>query len=238
MKKIIPYLFFTLLLIEIIGEVMIESIGPNLIYATKTLLMPLLIVYYYLNVKGTFQKFDQIIIAALFFSWWGDNFLMPNYNNISLPFHFLAGLGSFLIAHLMYIPAFLKSESSEKGFLIKQPWFALPIILLVIGLLSFLISQNHPAFEPMKIPVIVYSTVILLMVLSAINRKDKVRNDSFNFILVGAIMFMISDSFIALSRFSDLFEGNVNLVRILIMSLYATGQFLITKGAIYKYNRN
>lgn len=237
MKKIIPFLFFGILAIEIYAEVKVEEFGAGFIYLTKTLLMPFLMLYYYLSTKNNFQKFDKIVLGALFFSWWGDNFLMPQMENINLPIHFLAGLGSFLVAHLLYIPAFMTNDQKQPGLLKQKPIFALPFVLLVGSLLYFLFQQNHPDFVPMKIPVVVYATVILFMVLSAMDRKGREERNSFQLIAIGAIMFMISDSFIALSRFSYLFEGQVNFVRIAIMSLYAGGQFLITQGAIYKYKR-
>lgn len=238
LKNKLPHIFFIILMIEILAEIFVENIGPTLIYATKPLLMPLLMYYYYQHTKNNFQTFDKIILGALFFSWWGDNFLMPAYSDISLPFNFLAGLGSFLVAHLLYIPAFLTTERTEKSILLKRPWLALPIVLLVFGLISFLMNAAHPNFIAMKVPVIVYASVIMIMVLTALNRYGKVSQESFQWVTIGAIMFMVSDSFIALSRFSGLFEGMENLTRILIMALYAGGQFMIAKGCIAQFDRS
>lgn len=237
-KNKLPHLFFIIMMIEILAEIFVEKLGPFPIYFTKPFLMPLLMLYYYQHTKNNFQTFDKIILGALFFSWWGDNFLMPSHPDIKLPFNFLAGLGSFLVAHLLYIPAFLTTERSEKPILLKRPWLALPIVLLVFGLISFLMNAAHPNFIEMKIPVVVYASVIMIMVLTAINRYGRVNHESFKWVTIGAIMFMVSDSFIALSRFSDLFEGKVNLTRILIMALYAGGQFLIAKGCIAQFDRN
>lgn len=233
----LPHIFFIILLIEILGEVYVEQLGVLPIYLLKPLLMPILMIYYYQNTKSNFQTFDKFVLGALFFSWWGDNFLMPLWSDISLPINFLAGLGSFLIAHLLYIPAFSKTVNNEKAILWKRPWLALPILLLVFGLISFLMNGQHPDFVEMKIPVMVYASIISLMALAAINRYKRVPQESFKWVMIGALMFVVSDSFIALSRFSNLFENQVNLVRILIMSLYAGGQFLIAYGAILQFDR-
>jgi uncharacterized membrane protein YhhN len=237
-KNKIPHIFLIILLIEILAEILVDTTGAAFIYATKPFLMPLLMLYYYQHTKNNFQTFDKIILGALFFSWWGDNFLMPAYSDTSMPIHFLAGLGSFLVAHLLYIPAFLTTERNDKPILLKRPWLALPIVLMVFGLISFLMNAAHLQFIEMKIPVIVYASIIMIMVLTAINRYGRVNHESFKWVTIGAIMFMVSDSFIALSRFSDLFEGKENLTRILIMALYAGGQFLIAKGCIATYDRS
>jgi uncharacterized membrane protein YhhN len=237
-KSKIPHIFFIVLMIEILGEIMVEKIGPTVIYVFKPLLMPLLMYYYYQHVKSNFKTFDKIIIGALFFSWWGDIFLMPDIAFLSKEMAFLAGLGSFLFAHLLYIPAFVTVAHPAKPVLFSRPWLALPFVLLVFGLISFLMNQAHPDFMEMKIPVVIYATIIMFMVLSAINRYNRVPEQSFKWVLIGAVMFMVSDSFIAISRFSTLFETNVNIVRILIMALYAGGQFLIAKGCIEQYDRN
>lgn len=233
----LPHIFFIILLLEILGEVFVESVGVWPIYILKPFLMPILMVYYYQNVKDNFKSFDKFVLGALFFSWWGDNFLMPLWSNIESPINFLAGLGSFLIAHLLYIPAFSKTITNEKAILWKRPWLALPILLLVFGLISFLMNAEHQDFMEMRVPVVVYATIISLMALAAINRFNRVPKDSFKWVMIGALMFVVSDSFIALSRFSDLFQNQVNLVRILIMALYAGGQFLIAYGAILQFDR-
>jgi pimeloyl-ACP methyl ester carboxylesterase/uncharacterized membrane protein YhhN len=163
---------------------------------------------------------------------------MPNLPVLPLEIAFLAGLGSFLIAHLMYIPAFIKSTNQEKPILLRRPWLALPFVLMVFGLISFLMNEAHPNFVEMKIPIVVYATVILFMVVSAVNRYNRVPQASFKWVAIGAIMFMVSDSIIALSRFSGLFSGKENLATILIMALYAGGQFLIVKGCIEMYDRS
>jgi pimeloyl-ACP methyl ester carboxylesterase/uncharacterized membrane protein YhhN len=236
-KNKIPQLFFIIMMLEILAEIYVETLGPVPIYLTKTLLMPVLMYYYYQNTKSNFQTFDKIVLGALFFSWWGDNFLMPSHSVQGESINFLAGLGSFLIAHLLYIPAFLKTTQPSKAVLLRRPWLAFPIVVMVFGLISFLMNQAHPAFMEMKIPVIVYATVIMVMVLTAINRYDRVPHASFKWVTIGALLFMVSDSLIAVSRFSDLFEGNINIARVLIMALYASGQFLIAKGCIEQYPR-
>lgn len=49
-------------------------------------------------------------------------------------------------------------------------------------------------------------------------------------IIIGAVLFVLSDSTIALSKFSLLFTDKQNITRIIIMSLYGIAQFMIVKG--------
>jgi uncharacterized membrane protein YhhN len=80
----------------------------------------------------------------------------------------------------------------------------------------------------MRIPVIIYAVVILTMLAGAINRIEKVNRQSCIMVLAGAILFVISDSAIAVNKFSYQFESS----EIVVMSTYVLAQFLIIKGYI------
>ena len=108
--------------------------------------------------------------------------------------------------------------------------YILPFALFGFGLISFLFKQNVPGFAEMSIPVIIYASVIMLMVVAAIGRYGKVNPASFKWVLIGALSFMISDTVIALSRFTLVFEDNMSFARLIIMPLYVVGQYLIVKG--------
>ena len=73
---------------------------------------------------------------------------------------------------------------------------------------------------------------------SAIGRFDKVNQKSFAWVLVGALLFMFSDTLIALNNFTTFFEGNKYLAKIFIMSFYAGGQYLIVKGFFEQKNNS
>jgi uncharacterized membrane protein YhhN len=80
----------------------------------------------------------------------------------------------------------------------------------------------------MRIPVIIYAAVILTMLSGAINRLEKVNRKSYYLVLAGAILFVISDSSIAVNKFSHQFESS----GIVIMSTYIVAQYLIVAGYI------
>ena len=230
--KYLIILYFIVVMLEIFGGFIYDLQNiPYGIWTFKPLLMPILMFWYYKETKAN-SKVDKIILASLFFSWWGDNFLMPAIFKTDI--NFLLGLGSFLIAHILYIAAFAKTNTLKPSLVKQKPYLVLPFILLGVGLIAFLMHQNSIDFQAMKIPVIIYSSVIIVMVITALNRWDKVSKESFNYVLLGAILFMVSDSIIALNKFSNIFEGLNFVAGVLIMSLYAFGQYCIIKGCIFQ----
>lgn len=226
-KDKIVKLFFFVLLIELLGEILLAKLQfPYLVYIFKPLLMPILIYWYKIYAK----KPIKLLIYALIFSLFGDIFLMFLY--ISEHF-FLAGLASFLVTHLLYLIVFIKHVSTKtKSIFLKKPYILFPFILYGIALIFFLTKTAHPKYIEMQIPVIIYASVIMLMVLSAIDRYKKVNKNSFLLVLVGALLFMLSDTLIALNNFSDIFLDIKYVARILIMILYSLGQYLIVLGVI------
>lgn len=194
-------------------------------FITKPLLMPLLIAWYFLETKGRRTAVHVIMMVGFVFSCAGDVFLMSEE-------YFLPGLVSFLITHLLYIISFRKEINAtrapgEKLLLHKKPFLLIPLV----GVAALLVGLVYNRIEPaMRIPVIVYSTVITVMVTWAINRHGKVSQQSWQLVLVGALVFMLSDSLIALNKFY--FNGTLFQASFFIMLTYITGQFLIAKGTV------
>ena len=80
----------------------------------------------------------------------------------------------------------------------------------------------------MKIPVILYTGVIMVMALSALFRKA----EGSSLVLVGAVLFVSSDSLLALNKFDEPFMG----ARFWTMATYILAQFLIAAGMINYFN--
>ena len=197
-----------------------------LMYISKVLLMPLLALYFHYHSKRT--KPYIFIYLALFFSWLGDIFLMfpRNENSPDSKLLFTAGLVAFLIGHLNYIAHFtneIKTKYRSSVFF-KSPYFVLPFVLYIVVLLRLL----FPTLGEMKIPVTIYGIVIGTMLLSAVNRKNIVNETSYYFVLIGALLFVFSDSCIALNLFYEKFE----LARMVIMLTYVLAQIIIIKGVL------
>jgi uncharacterized membrane protein YhhN len=207
-----------------IAFIALETIGT--VYSgilVKALIIPILIWMYLRFVKGEGNRFHRMIIAALVFSWIGDITLqLVQFRE----YFFLIGLGSFLVAQLIYMIAFFSTRGAN--IIYKRLYLVFPMVLYG-GLILMLLWDG---LGDMLIPVMVYCIVILTMVLGAVNRKYKVNPQSFQLVLFGAILFVLSDSMIALNKFVQPFE----LARVAIMFSYITAQYLIALGCLRQYN--
>ena len=230
--RLLGALYFLIILLELIGECALElAESPILVFIIKPLMMPVLALYLFSSVKdrgiGTFYK---LIFAALFFSWLGDIFLMDTWTGNNL---FLYGLGAFLMAHLMYIASFrMLPQKMNKSLLASKPYAILPIAIYFAGLIYGLYRYGNESFFEMQYPLVLYAMVIMVMVITALNRKNRVDEVSHNLVFIGALLFMFSDSIIATNMFTNALSDNNLLTRVLIMATYALGQYLIVEGCI------
>lgn len=187
----------------------------------KSLIIPILMILFLVNIKLSSNRLNLIIFAGLFFSWAGDVIL----ENKNL---FIPGLVCFLLAHLMYLIAFFNTPG--KNVIFRNRWYLLiPVMLFGTGLIFYLYND----LATMRIPVILYSFVILTMLTGAINRLEKVNRTSYYLVLAGAILFVISDSAIAINKFCHHFEYS----GIVVMTTYIIAQYLIVSGYIKQSKR-
>jgi uncharacterized membrane protein YhhN len=190
---------------------------------TKPLLLLLLSVFFYLSVKADYSLFHKIIQAALFFSWVGDIFLMWDHRG---ELYFMMGLIAFLIAHITYIFGFNVSVRKAAGSseLLKRPISGAPYIILA----GFVYYSLYPNLSALAIPVFIYTVALLLMVLFALNRKERVNGPSFRWVFYGALLFMLSDMLLAFNKFAEPFPH----ASVAVMVTYILGQYMIVKGCI------
>ena len=121
-------------------------------------------------------------VVALVLSLAGDVFLM-------LPVDaFVAGLSSFLLAHVAYVVG-LNQDSAGNW------WLAIPVVIVagILGrrLVAGIRRSGHPE---LVVPVVAYVLTILVMVASAVASGNAVA-------AVGALLFMTSDALIGEDRF-------------------------------------
>lgn len=207
-------LFLIVLAIDLFAA---YSGNETLRYFSKPLLMPLLIVYFIFN-TNTGTSLKKWIVLALVFSWLGDVLLMfEARNNI----FFIFGLVAFLIAHIFYILFYeniLKLENLKKNY-----WLFIPVLIYYVALIYLL----SPHLGEMKLPVRVYGVVISYMLIQAL-QITRIKNRAASAMMItGAILFIASDSILAMNKFYQPFE----LAGIAIMITYGMAQLLITLGA-------
>ncbi len=130
---------------------------------------------------------------------------------------FVAGLVSFLVAHLFYITAF----ASGTGFGFSL-WSLAPFV--IYGIFIFSILSTH--LGQMKLPVLVYVVVILVMAWQAWERWSQTGQSQALLAFLGAVLFLISDSALAVNRF----RGQYKSAQALILSTYFAAQWLIARS--------
>lgn len=195
-------------------------------YLVKPWLMIWIIAFFWLNTRG--ENRSVFIYLAFIFSWTGDMFLMLAHRNEML---FYAGVGGFFLAQLSYIKHFLNTPAAIKeGYLIKFPAWTIPFILYLVAVLYLILG----GMKGMMIPVIlVYALSLIVMSMSALNRKELVDKLSFRLVFIGSVLFVISDSLIALNKFYT----DIPRASFLIILTYFPAQYLIMQGLIGS-NRN
>jgi uncharacterized membrane protein YhhN len=199
-----------------------SSFYPELI--VKALIMPMLMILFLKKLNPLKHRLHALMFMGLFFSWAGDVVLEFSKNNGNM---FLLGLVCFLLTHIMYLTIFFITPG-KNSILSNRIYLLLPVIIYGVILVFYL----YPDLADMRLPVMLYAIVILTMLTGAINRKEKVDRGSYYLVLTGAILFVISDSVIAVNKFSHPFASS----GIVIMSTYIVAQYLIVAGYIYQFS--
>jgi uncharacterized membrane protein YhhN len=217
-RNYFPFLIFALGTSAELGTTVFNWPGQSLFF--KPLIMIGLMAYYYVLSPAR----SRLFLVALFFCWLGDVFLIFQSNN---PLFFMTGLASFLAGHIVYIFCYrqLQTSPSSRELLGSQKVrFAFPIILAGTGLVTIL----YPFLGALRIPVMIYALAITLMALTALFRYGRTNSKSFLLIFIGAVLFMVSDSLLAINKFHHAFSA----AGALVMLTYSVAQFLIVEGAL------
>ena len=211
-KITITSVLFLLVAIADVYAVITQTKSLEIIF--KPLLMTTLAIVYLVSVK----KPNFWLVSALFFSFWGDVFLLDKVN------YFVFGLGSFLIAHVLYVK--MTSQLLKKQPVNKILKAAIIFVALFAGVL-FLIKDN---LGEMLVPVIVYGIAISAFGTCALLNYQQEKSTVNLWLLLGAILFIASDSLIALNNF----YSPKRLFDIAIITLYIVSQYLIVKAMVTK----
>jgi len=191
-----------------------------LMLLSKALLMPLLLSYYFNRIRFKLTKFNRLIITALFFAWAGDIMNEFMFVNQTL---FIFGLSSFVFTIVFYTFAFI-SPLQRRNYVRSKPWLA--AIFIFYGVVFIWII--YPKLGRLAFPVIIYASVLLFLVITVLNRIVFVSRKSFKYVLYGALLFLFSNSFIAINKF----RFTYTLSPLFIISTYALAQYLIVEGCI------
>ena len=219
MSKLLNYFLaistFYLLLI-IFGE-------ENIAWYFKPFLLPFLIL-----ATNNFNSFPtkKWLLFALIFSWIGDVILMFADKG---ELYFILGLVCFLVAHVLFILLFIKQK--KEGNITNNWGFGFGFVAVLVYLGSML-SLLFPKLGDLKIPVSIYAFTISLMLIMAIKDYYSWQKPMNLLILIGALFFVTSDSFLAINKFYN----PISSANFIIMFTYILAQYCITAG-ILKLNK-
>ncbi|MFM2139308.1 MAG: hypothetical protein RJA57_1615 [Bacteroidota bacterium] len=190
--------------------------------ASKPLLMPLLIGWLIQACRYASVRADRWVISALFLSGAGDVLLLFQQQR---SLFFMLGLSAFLLAHVCYIVFFHRLRLQER--IVSSFWLLGPVVLFYAGLMFWL----GPHLGDMSVPVRIYGIVISYMLLQALHMRalstgsDRAAG---GWMIAGALLFVLSDSLLALNKFYRPFPG----AGIAIMLTYGLAQFGIVTGVL------
>lgn len=161
-----------------------------------------------------------LLVIALLLSAFGDAFLAHTGERA-----FLAGLASFLAAHIAYILLFAGTGDGLAG--IGSDWWRLALIPVILLLAGIVVVRLWPALPgQMKIPVAAYVCAIVLMGMTALTMPPIV-------IVAGAFAFMASDTILAFETFLLAQDSpHRKWTGKTLWALYYGAQVLITLGLL------
>ncbi len=226
MKKSLFTFIFAISVIGVFAGIILHI--KWLDYIFKPLIMISIGGYFLLNSEKIKKIIVRFAIVAFLFSWFGDIFLMfANQGTI----YFMVGLVCFLIAQIFYISLFRQTIqfSGREPFLSGNKIYLIAYILY--GATIYILLFNHLDIV-LKIAVFIYMSAILGMSAMALNRYKTVSPASFLFVFIGSILFVFSDSMIAIDKFYSPIPND----RIFVMSTYIAAQYLIMRGVLKQFD--
>jgi uncharacterized membrane protein YhhN len=180
----------------------------RVVYAAKPLTTLLILALAATAPGAVSPRYQALVCAGLLFSLAGDVFLMLPRDR------FVAGLASFLVAHGLYVAAFAP----------RPPTLNAPGVLLVLAVFGIaLLRALWSRLDGLRLPVAVYAAALLGMAWQAAERWTGLGTTAALLAVVGAGLFVVSDSVLAWQRF----RTRVRYGQIVVLSTYFAAQWLI-----------
>ena len=219
MKKSTKIAGIIFLVLAVLDQLCIITGHDACRFFTKPLLMPALAAAALLQLLPEFKgKLTWLMLVGLCFHTAGDTLLLLDNKGFIF---FAAGLGCFLIGHFFYLAVLLSGMGGLKG------WKEFLCLLGPLALAPVLVSLFGVEW-PFSAVVTVYA--FTLMIVAASGVLWKLRGKAFaSRIFWGGIIFIISDSLIAINAFAGLdFWGRGPLV----MITYLLAEWLLVSGMV------
>ena len=191
--------YFVLLAVHlaVIAEVLPAVLHP----ITKLSLVTALLVF----VGTQWRRFAayrgwKLLTAGLVLSLLGDGLLLGEGES-----WFTGGLVAFLLAHVCYAICFKDAREDNHEIPVAQKYLLITLGMVMVGIAVLLFL--HKSLESMLAPVALYILVITVMAVRAMNRFRKASERSYGLVLLGAVLFMVSDTLLATHTFKGKWTG-------------------------------
>jgi uncharacterized membrane protein YhhN len=208
--KVATTLFIVVALLDILG-IVLDKHYLRLFF--KPLILPSLLLMYTLLVPLK----NKWYVSALLLSFLGDVFLL-----FSGKLYFMLGLGAFLLAHVCFIKVVLQKMGKAD---LNKTLLSFIIFFAFLFCLLFVLKGHLGA---MQIPVIVYGVIITSFGALSFTNYLKNKTKSALVLFVGALIFISSDSMLALNKFYTPKE----FLNLMVMVTYIVAQYLIFRAMV------
>ena len=185
-------------------------------YATKIWIVITLGIHFYYNSSNLLQKERVLIFTALFLSLIADIILITD--NL---YFLVVGMLMFMLAKICYSIVY----SFKAKFDIDR---LLPFLAVTLLYCLFVIYFLYEGIGNLYIPVIGYIFISLIMTKMAYLRYKQVNDKSYYLVLLGAVIFMISETIMAFYNFYKPLPYTFTLV----ILTYGLSQYFSIRGVI------
>jgi uncharacterized membrane protein YhhN len=213
------YFFIPLFLLILFTDLVFNNYNDlvSLRVFSKPLVSITLLVFYFLNSKCRHRKERLLVFLCLLSLFLGDVFLLEQTQFYSFP----AGLFAFFMANIFYSMVLYRSANLE----INKSY---PFLLVSAVYLFTIFYLMYDKLNGYFVPILIYIFAVLNMIQAAFLRYKEVNHYSFILVFIGALLFLFSESILALNTFYAPFPYK----NVLIMLFYGISQLLIILGIL------
>ena len=219
MKKRIYILNLLLAILIIAGDIW-YMIGDSTIVKGITsgvfVIMGIINLIYAIKNKTKYKEFAILMVVGLFFAMLGD---------ILLEIEFIVGAGFFALGHVLFFVSYCFIQK----FNIKDIFYG-ALIFIPATLVILLV----PIFEfnglLMQIVCIIYAVIISCMVGKAINNYIIIKNKLTLIVLIGSILFIISD----ICLLFNVFASVPKFIGVMCLLTYYPAEIFLACGVLFE----
>lgn len=191
-------------------------------HVSKPLLMPTLVTSTQLSAGENLGAAVRGTQAAQAFSWGGDVALLGRGQK-----SFLAGVGSFFLAHVCYIGVFSKLRDRGARLTDPGPKAAATTWLVAAPVVAYAAGREDPA---LRLPIAVYAGVLTTMFGTSTMLDRSIPANARRRVLTGTSLFLLSDTLLSVGKF--LRKTPSPTLESAVMATYTAGQWLIAEGTV------